>query len=388
MALGQRLGVFVGCVGMLTAVACGSSSDSTFGESNTFSGNASSGGPGGPDLGTSSSGGASSGGASGGASSSGGTVTPSCATSSAAPKAIPVYLVFMFDRSGSMGQNSKWTSCAAGLKSFFGDPASTGLYASMQFFKQSDECNVAAYSTPAVAMAALPDASTFASKINATSPSGGTPTLPALNGALTYATSVKAGLKNGEKVVVVLVTDGDPNDCSTNPNDTAAAAAEVGQAAAGYAASIPTYVIGVGPDTTYLNTIAQGGGTGTALMVQTNDPAQITQDLLNAINQIKNAALGCDYLMPAPPSGQTLDLNGVNVVYTPGGGAAKTLNYSADCSDPQGWHYDQLPNPTKIVMCTGICGTLKADTSGGKMDIVFGCVTQGGGGPGGPGGLK
>ena len=37
-----------------------------------------------------------------------------------------------------------------------------------------------------------------------------------------------------------------------------------------------------------------------------------------------------------------------------------------------------LTTPTKIIMCTGQCATLQADTKGGKIDIAFGCVTQGG----------
>jgi hypothetical protein len=380
----QRLGVGLSGLGLLAVVACGSNGDSTFDDSHTFGGAASSSGSSGDFSSGGASGGASSG-ASGGASS-GGTVTPQCATSSATPQGLPAYLVFMFDRSGSMKDNSKWPSATAALKSFFADPASSGLYASLQFFTQPDECNVSEYAKPAVAMTALPNGPAFSGPINGMSPSGYTPTVPAEQGAIQYAQQVKAGLTHGEKVVVVLVTDGDPNHCATNPNDTAAAAAQVGSIAATVASTIPTYVIGVGPDTQYLNTIAQGGGTGAAIMVATNNPTQITQDLVKAMNQIRSAALGCDYLMPAPPAGKTLDLNGVNVVFTPAGGAAQTLNYSADCADANGWHYDSLTNPTKITMCAGICNTLKAST--GKMDIVFGCITQGGGGPGGPGGIR
>ena len=53
-----------------------------------------------------------------------------CATQSAVAEAKPVYLVFMFDKSGSMDKSSKWTSCSAGLKSFFGDAKSAGMSAS------------------------------------------------------------------------------------------------------------------------------------------------------------------------------------------------------------------------------------------------------------------
>ncbi len=353
----------LGAVGMLT-IACGSSGSSEFKDPNMLGDGTQNGGPG-SGLGGSS--------GSSGSSGNPGSVTPgsACANSNAGSNALPVYLVFMFDRSGSMNEDQKWTSCVAGLKGFFSDPSSQGLQASMAFFRQNDECNAAAYANPAVAMHPLPDGTLFAAQLDASRPGGGTPTLPAVQGAIQYAQQVKAGLQNGEKVVVVLVTDGEPNDCNSTPQNVAAAAAAV-------ASTIPTYVIGVGPSLQNLNAIATGGGTAPAIMVATSNPAQITQDLQNAIGQIKAKALGCDYTLPSPPNGQALDVNAVNVNYTPGGGQSQTLPYSRDCADPNGWHYDNPNTPSRVQMCPGICDKLKADQSGGKLDIIFGCKTQGG----------
>jgi hypothetical protein len=393
MAIAQRAAAATGCFVIVAAVACGSSSgDSTFGDGTATSGEggagssgqdfgaASSGASGGASSTSSSTGGASGGapdGAAGGALGDGG----ACAATKAAATLVPVYLIIMFDRSGSMADLQKWPSCVAGMESFFAAPASNGLYASLQFFTQPNECSVAAYATPAVPVTALPNAAPFTAALNATSPQGFTPTLPALKGAVQYAQTVKAGLTKGEKVAVVLVTDGDPNHCSANPNNAAAAAAEVGAFAATVAATIPTYVIGVGPDAANLTAIATGGGTAPPIMVSTTSPAQTTADILKAINQIKASTLGCDYTLPAPPAGQVLDINAVNVIYTPGGGGTPvTLPYSATCADPTGWHFDSTTTPTKVVMCGGRCSALQADTTGGKIDIEFGCVS-----PGGPG---
>jgi hypothetical protein len=215
-------------------------------------------------------------------------------------------------------------------------------------------------------MTALPDATDFSAALDATSPGQGTPTLPAENGAISYAQSVQATLKAGEKVAIVLATDGDPNDCSST-------AANVGAAAAAVASTIPTYVIGVGPDTTNLDTIATGGGTSKAIMIATNNTAQVSADLRAAIGKIKAEQLGCEYTLPPPPAGKTLDVNAVNVDYTPAGGATQTLTYSASCSNANGWHYDSVTSPTKIIMCANSCAVLKADT-GGKVDIIFGCA--------------
>jgi len=108
----------------------------------------------------------------------------------------------------------------------------------------------------------------------------------------------------------VLATDGDPNDCSSTPENVAAKAAAV-------AGDIPTYVIGVGPDTTKLDTSATGGGTSKAIMSATANPSQVSADLRAAVGQIKAAQLGCNDALPAPPAGQSLDVNAVNVDYTP-----------------------------------------------------------------------
>ena len=292
-----------------------------------------------------------------------------CATSSAAAKQVPVYLVFMFDRSGSMSENQKWVTCKAGLESFFGDPQSQGLFASIQFFANlTDECNVASYSTPAVAMTALP-ANSFASTIDTFSPNAGTPTLPALKGAIAYAQQQQLA-RPGQKVAVVLATDGIPNDCNSDVPSVAAEAATV-------ASTIPTYVIGVGDQLQALDDIAAGGGTGKALVVSVGDPAKTATDFQAALATIRGKSLSCSYTIPAPPAGEKLDINNVNVQFTPSSGAPSVLTYNASCAGGTGWHYDNTAAPTQIEMCATSCTTVQAD-AGGKIDIVLGCATQGG----------
>lgn len=373
MPLSSRSLCVVGTLVAAFAAACGSSDDSTFGDPNGGGKGSETYGAGGT-LG--SSGGDAPPGSSGSSGSSGGVVdvkpvspNDACASSNAGVDALPIYLVFMVDRSGSMGESElavRWTPAVAALKDFFSDPASASIHASLSFFKAKDECNVASYATPKVAMTALPNGD-FATALDGTSPSGGTPTLPAEEGAIQYAQSVAGGLTAGEKVAIVLVTDGDPNDCSSTATNVAAAAATV-------AATIKTYVIGVGNGAAKLDEIATGGGTAPHIQVNTSSAATTSAELRAAIGKIKASQLTCDYTLPAPPNGQTLDVNAVNVNYTTGG-ATKTLGYSADCSNAGGWHYDSTTAPTKVIMCPSICTTLQNDTNGGKIDIIFGCST-------------
>jgi uncharacterized protein YegL len=360
MNLARRIAP-VGLLFSMIGVACGGDPSSQFDPNDPSRGGANGSGDGaggGVFKGTEGDGGA-------------GGVNSQCATSSSTPTPVPVNLVVMFDKSGSMAQNSKWTACAAGLNAFFADPKSAGLSASLQFFPLSTACGTQQYQAQAVSLRPLPDAQAFSAAIAAQSPNGGTPTNPALQGALAYGAQVQQQ-RPGEKVAVVLVTDGEPNDCSSTVQAVSTTAQK------GHSQGIPTYVIGVG-NVNNLNAIAQAGGTTQATIVQTNNPQQTTTDFQNALNAIRGAVLACEYVIPPPPTGQTLDFNKVNVVFTPTSGPPKTLNYSKDCSDPKGWKYDNEASPKRILLCKDACSTAQAD-KGGKIEIVLGCTTQTGGG--------
>jgi hypothetical protein len=192
----------------------------------------------------------------------------------------------------------------------------------------------------------------------------------ALDGAIAYAKSLQ---DSGKPAAVVLVTDGEPQGCK---GDSVTGAAT---AAGGGLPGIKTYVIGVGDSLQKLDTIAQGGGTNQAVIISTTNPSSITGDFVNALGTIRKAALSCNYPLAAPPKGETLDINKVNVQFTPNGGTAQTLNYSASCAGGLGWHYDDPFKPTQILICPNSCTTLLVlGNADGKIDIIFGCTTQGG----------
>ena len=76
----------------------------------------------------------------------------------------PAYLVFVLDRSNSMQQSHKWEECSAALESFFEDPSTAGLSASVTVLPfvatntSAASCTAADYVTPEVPMSALPSA--------------------------------------------------------------------------------------------------------------------------------------------------------------------------------------------------------------------------------------
>jgi hypothetical protein len=311
----------------------------------------------------------------GGGDGSGGFDAAACASDHATATPSPAYLVFIMDHSDSMKMDSKWTSCSAALEAFFSSKTTTAISASLTWLPyvatakgSTYSCVATDYETPAVPMTALPS-KTFVTAITAEPLQDGTPTLAALEGTVDYAMTVQKAHPTG-KVLIVLATDGIPAGCTGNTVTTVAA-----EAATAYAAGIPTYVIGVGSETTNLDKIAASGGTKTAFIVSTTDPKTTTTEFEKAIATIQGT-LGCDYVIPSPPGGEKIDYTKVNVLLTSSGGKEKELAYSADCSDTDGWHYDNPMSPSLIILCAGACTEAEASAKG-SMNIVFGCQTNG-----------
>ena len=298
-------------------------------------------------------------------------VSPSsCAANGIESKLTPVRLAFIFDKSGSMGNDEKWSSATGALRDFFADANSTGVSASLQFFPSgNDQCDGNGYAMPEVAMKALPDAVTFANAMSKRNPDGATPTLPALQGAVEYAKQ-QATLNPNERSLVVLVTDGEPNGCSSTIDAVSQTALD------GANKNVLTYVVGVGPLLDNLNKIAQAGGTQKAILVPTNNPSQAKDELQKALQSIRGKAM-CELAIPAAAPGTNLDFQTVNVAFTPAGGAKETLTYDKDCTAGAGWHYDDPAKPSKISLCAASCAAIQK-ASGGKVELSIGCATKGG----------
>jgi len=359
----------------LTVIACGSEDDSLFGNQQQDP-PAPSGVPEGaslPEIGPQGTGSA-------------------CVSEVAQAELAPTNLVFIYDKSGSMGDQTtgfdpsvKWNPVNTGMKSFFSDPYSATVRASLQFFPMNDDtiqttCSFD-YSNPDVALSVANDPK-FDSTLDATKPSGGTPTLPALQGAIKYAQTI-AAQRPDEKTAVVLVTDGEPGfyDATQKafvpgcPNNDIAHVSAAAAAAKAANPSIPTYVIGVGPSLDKLNQVAAAGGTNAAIMVDISDPTQTKTKIEQALAAIRQQEVSCDFSIPPAPAGQELDPNAVNVVLTKADGSQTVVGYSKDCSVAAGWRYDNPAAPTHISLCASACDAARTSTQG-KVSIAFGCKTQ------------
>jgi hypothetical protein len=359
----------------IAVVACGSSNDSLFEKDGNGSGTA---------PGTNNGDGQFNDGPTG--------TNAACVSSVAGAALTPVNIVFMYDKSGSMGDtqnggfdpNLKWVPVSTGMKSFFGDPASSTMNASLQFFPLGGDLTEVCgydYAAPKVALAPLTNTAPFVSAIDQTAPNGGTPTLPALDGAIKYAKQV-AAQRPSEKTMVVLITDGEPGFAQNGqfvagcPNNDIPHIAEVARGAAQGTPSIPTYVIGVGPRLDNLNAIAAAGGTGQAHMISVGDPTATKTAFINALSSIRSVEMACDFALPPPPEGKELNKNGVNVVYKDASGQETVLSYNSDCNGGAGWHYDNLASPSRVMLCPSSCQAARNDRAG-KLQLAFGCITKG-----------
>ena len=334
-----------------------------------------------------------------------------CASDTVKAQQQPLDMYIMLDQSGSMNDSNKWTSVTTALKSFLTQPTAAGLGVGIQYFGLppgsagcpttcansndcngngtclpfinkcsgclggggASSCNGADYAVPEIEIAPLPgSAQALTASINAHSPSTGTPTSAALQGAVDHA-KTWATAHAGHVTIAVFATDGDPSECDTNLTNIDAIAST---AAAGNP-KILTFVIGVGSSLANLNGIAAAGGTGQAFLVDTN--GNTTQQFLDALNKIRGTALGCQYQIPAAKNGGTLDYGTVNVRYTPGGGGPSvTIPKVADVghcpATGDAWYYDNNTKPTQILLCGTSCKTVTADTKG-DISIVVGCST-------------
>ncbi|UQA61921.1 hypothetical protein [Polyangium aurulentum] len=337
----------------------------------------------------------------------------SCAATSNKAEQVPLDMYVMFDRSGSMtadtGNGTRWQAVTGAFKSFIEQPSAAGIGVGVQYFplansaagmcpakctsnedcnpcagycfpnlniciagSGNDSCVAADYAKPDVEIAPLPGvAPAIAQSLANHTPTGGTPTYAALDGTIQHAKEWALAHPN-HVVIAVLATDGDPSSCEINASAIHALAA----AGANGVPKILTYVIGVGSEFAALNGIAQAGGTGQAFLVGSNQNA--SEQFLQAMNEIRGAALACSYLIPQPPPGEKIDYNAINVQYTPDGGMPQIIpqvKSKADCPpDGLAWFYDEPVKPKQIILCDATCGKISQDAKA-KLDVLVGCAT-------------
>lgn len=95
--------------------------------------------------------------------------------------------------------------------------------------------------------------------------------------------------------------------------------------------------------------------------------------------KVKQNALSCDWPMPAPPVGETLDPGKVNVSFHDAADDEHDIGWvasAADCSTvTAGWYYDDPANPMSMHLCPQTCDWVRAESTG-RIEISLGCETK------------
>jgi hypothetical protein len=323
-----------------------------------------------------------------------------CAGITVAGETLPLDMLILYDRSKSMAcevpaGGDRWDATKTALTSFLQNQAAAGINVALTYFGNtapdgdplgSSSCNPYDYQTPDVEFTALPGgAAAIVSSLGAHAAQTDTPTVAALTGALNHAASWKAE-HSSDTVIVVLVTDGQPNACGAGNLSEVVDVATKGLANA----QIPTYMVGIlspgstcsldpnQPNQADLDAVAKAGGTNAALIVDTTkDTGAQLVDTMNKIRQ--NAQIPCEYSIPTPTNGK-LDYDKVNVSYLDPTGAKEDVYYVEQMSacDPTkggGWYYDTkppTPAPTKILLCPSTCSTVTGKF-GYRLNVTLGC---------------
>jgi len=215
--------------------------------------------------------------------------------------------------------------------------------------------------------------------LNGATPSGMTPTEGAIRGLNSFTAS---HVSPPRIMIGILITDGDPTACNQNIDFLAGL---MSQHLAN--TGIRTFVIGMnGATFDNLETWAVAGGgpvhanfcdTGVPNCHYYNVGDGDPQAFIQALQQIQQAAVSCQFQLPTPEAG-LLDPSKVSVEYVPGNGGATQkftqVDNAAACV-AGGFYYDNNTSPTVLFLCPASCSAVQADPNA-KVQVLFGC--QGG----------
>lgn len=334
----------------------------------------------------------------------------------------PIAIYIMLDATMSMVGVSlvamdgidKWTPAINAIDQFINDPQSAGLDVALEVFPLDPndpqagvialgDCSGTGYNDPAVPMGPLPDnAAAISSFLSNVTPAGmGTPMEGAVNGATQFCANFKQDTTanpEGEDCVVVLVTDGTPENavvmCPTLDinviSDTAGAAYTNN--------GVRTFPIGMtGADFTFLNMVGEKSNadctpdddatwacdvsqTGGAGLVEALNGIRETVTHMETRTEMRSQIVDCEWVIPEMAPGQLFNPDKVNFQFTTGVDQPverliKRVDSEEQCQPGvEAWYYDNLEEPTKILVCPDTCETIQAEEQA-RIDILLGCDT-------------
>ena len=298
---------------------------------------------------------------------------------------LSVDLYVMMDKSVSMGDNrdiylipgggTKWDAVIEGFTAFVALPEVAGAAMGLDFFGQgADRCDPTTYSSPEVAVAALPGVGQdILDAFGRFAPGDNTPLTPALEGAIMAARAQQAD--SNRETVVVLVTDGLPNGCESDFDNLVEAARDGLEGDP----SIKTFVLGITGqelevDTfqTEMTRVATAGGSEALFIDATSELASEFSTALGSIHG--QTRIPCQFGIPDPDSGD-IDYNLVNVRLSDSDetdALVPRVEGESACGTESGWYYDDPSAPERIALCPSTCEDASSSPDAG-IDVLVGC---------------
>lgn len=311
-----------------------------------------------------------------------------CLTDTLGAVPVPLAMLLVMDRSGSMSSpsgNTKWDQARNAMIGFTDTKGASGTKMGLTVFPPDtgggDQCLPASYK-PVVPIALLPGNGTAIKDALLTRNTlGSTPMAGALQGGADAMKSFLATNPN-EEGVLILVTDGDPGACT---GDTVSNVTAIAAAAAKGTPRIRTFVVGMdGATFGNLDAIAKAGeGASTAFNASgggSDAGVSPQQQLLDALEKIRSGALGCEYLLPPIDSSKgVLDPSSVDIDFTAGPNDPpikfRRVESLAKCGVTSGgYYYDDPANPKRILLCPSSCEDVRKGTSTAKVEVFLGCI--------------
>jgi hypothetical protein len=249
------------------------------------------------------------------------------------------------DTAGSSGCQTRWSAVQPAVIDTVTN--SQDINWGLKFLPTPDAPQCSVSRTMEVEMGAN-NADAVATQVQSVSLALSTPTAAALEAATAYLST----LDDDSPKFILLATDGEPN-CAGGQimNDDLPGAVTAAQAA--YAAEIPVYVIGIGPNLENLTQIAAAGGTTDYY------PVSSPQDLVAALAAIEQLVASCTFALGATPAGA--DINNLAVYLD------KNL---LPKDDPNGWTFDA--GQASVVLQGAACDQLLAGQAS-TVDVYWGC---------------
>jgi hypothetical protein len=315
------------------------------------------------------------------------------------PERQPLDLVLLLDRSiansyaigavtatpAMAGQVRRWDLLTSAIEALAATEQAKSVNVAATFFGRTGDsddalnCNSTDYAIPDIALGLLSDTGpAMVAAMQAMTPAGLAPIVPALTGAYRYAMAEQQQEPTRPKAVV-LVSDSFPTQCSLkSPSDVV----NVINEAATAPVPIPTFIISVGVPTALttakfnLQNYARAGNTGkTSYLIDESVGAEAAQtQLVAALLEIATSA-SCKYLLAAPSDGRLIDPTRITLFFQPALGSMQQIpggdSGMASCARSRigGWFPDDPNIPTIFTLCPCSC----AGVGNGRLSVVYGC---------------